>query len=84
MAKSGLVQETEPQMLHQTGGFRGQATGVEPATFRSRVFSAEPQRHQDKRGLSRSYNLPVSQRFTPDRPLMPWQRSIWGKSLWHR
>jgi len=25
MAKSRLTQEIEPQMLHQTGGFRGQA-----------------------------------------------------------
>ena len=26
MAKTRLIQEIEPQMLHQTGGFRGQAT----------------------------------------------------------
>jgi len=25
MAKTRLIQEIEPQMLHQTGGFRGQA-----------------------------------------------------------
>jgi len=48
MAKTWLIQEIEPQMLHQTGGFRGQA-----------IYWCHLHLHQIDRGFHGNENVKI-------------------------